>query len=276
MMQQKLSSTQLSFWQYRLTHGSECARATGRLMGWYELALDPLMSTQLLSDPPALQARLVWLRERLHMWLAGTDERQAAEILLCFLELSLLTDPDFEPGLVERRLMQIDNAATGEQSGLMQAYGRIVLAGLFCGHVQLNISHDRFRQLQQQIPSGRGNLEIWYGAALWAYHNRHMDVLEEALEFCVMGYPGCVDEQVWRMCNLMYRLSSGRAISKDVECLIQCFEHPVQLSQFREDLLADCNAAGLMNPEMQYCLDRRERELHRGALTISEDVRAVG
>jgi hypothetical protein len=276
MEQQLLSSTQLSFWLNRLSHPAESARATGSLMGWYQLAVNPQLTIQSLTDPLQLRTRLGWLREQLNIWLSGADRLQAAAIYLSFLELSLLNDPSEDMEFVQERLAEIDANCSGEQSALMQAYGRIVLAGLLSEHAIFNISHQRFAGLLEQIPSGRGNLEIWYGAALWAYQNKHMDVLEQALEFCVMGFSGRVDEQVWRMCNLMYRLSSGRAISQDVENLIHSFEHPVQLSHFREDLLDDCQEAGLMNRELQYWLEHRDRELRRQQLQVAAEVQAAG
>lgn len=276
MEQRILSSTQLSFWLNRLSHPAESARATGSLMGWYELAVHPLLTVQSLADPPQLRSRLGWQRDQLNIWLNCPDKLQAATSYLSFLELSLTPNPSSQTKKVPELLANIDADCSGEQSALMQAYGRIVLAGLFSEHKLFNISHQRFNELLAQIPGGRGNLEIWYGAALWAYRNRYMDVMEQALEFCVMGFSGRVDEQIWRMCNLMYRLSSGRAISQDVENLIHCFEHPVQLSQFREDLLDDCQEAGLMNRELQYWLDRRDKELRRQHLSLADNVNAAG
>ncbi|MCB1219847.1 MAG: hypothetical protein H7A35_09710 [Planctomycetales bacterium] len=270
-----LSSSQLSFWLSRLSRRDECIRSMGRLMGWYELAVDPLLGENLLRDPLATANRLAWLREQLNLWLAGADERNAAQRFLCFLELTLLpVDPDGE--LQQELLDCIDSEAQGEQSALMQSYVRVVLAGMLGEEEQYNITHGEFQRLMQQVPSGRSNLEMWHAAAQWAYRNAHSDVLEQALEFCVMGYPGAVDEQAWRMTNLMYRLHSGRAISQDVECLIHCFDHPAQLERFREVLLSDCDEAGLMSREMQYWLDRRDNELRRQQLQVAEDVRAAG
>ena len=275
-MMQELNTTQLSFWLARLARRRDCIRSMGRLMGWYELAVDPLMSRELLSRPQATCERLAWLRDQLSIWLAGEDERQAAEAFLSFLELSLLPLAERSSDQGRELLEAIDREASGETSALMQSYARIVLAGMFADEPRFNITHKRFTALMEQVPSGRSNHEMWHAAAAWAYHNRHPDILEQALEYCVMGYPGAVDEQAWRMTNLMYRLQSGRAISQDVENLIHCFEHPVQLSRFREGLLDDCRDAGLINREMQYWLDRRDKELGGLQLSIAEEVRAAG
>ena len=274
-MNNALGATQLSFWLSRLSRRDDCIRGMGRLMGWYELAVDPLMDPQLLRDPQAMVGRLAWLREQLNLWLPGADERSAATRFLAFLELSLLP-PLNETGTLQERLKLIRTEPLGEQSAMMQAYAGIVLAGMFPDREEHALSLAGFQQLMQQVPSGRSNHEMWNAAAQWAYRNGHSSVLEQALEFCVMGYPGAVDEQAWRMTNLLYRLHSGRAISQDVECLIHSFEHPVQLSHFREDLLGDCENAGLINREMVYWLERRDTELRRELLAMEENLRAAG
>src|SRR5690606_5305063 len=155
-MMQELNTTQLSFWLARLSRRDECIRSMGRLMGWYELAVDPQLGEQLLRDPLATRDRLAWLREQLNLWLAGADERRAAQRFLAFLELSLLpVDPQ---GAEQQELMELIEAEPlGEQSAMMQAYGRIVLAGMLGELPRYNITHAHFQRLMQQVPSGRSN-----------------------------------------------------------------------------------------------------------------------
>lgn len=233
---------------------------------WHTQHCEPIVAALFERDRPRAERLLEQNRAQLAaeaQWSA--DERRCLDYLLLDYELSI-ADAFEPPDAIGPQFSATYVAITGllpagPQSNVVQARMLIDLIGAGTRRGYVTATQPEVDALLARIPEEYLTANVWYYITAWAFHYGYLSYLEQAMERQTVETTGWLDSYYWLRTNLMYLLLDGRAARLDVEKALTGYDHPLQLLDFRNVLLARCEAAGLMDDAMYELLARRETEL---------------
>jgi hypothetical protein len=116
-------------------------------------------------------------------------------------------------------------------------------------------------RLLREVPEDTRGPNFWNLAAEWAFRHSDAQLLEEAYVFFTTHAPSVMADQMFARLRLMRGLRDGTATEKDVLETVGRMEVLSQMWDFERLLLPECEAQGLLSPDVGAEIEARKHTL---------------
>jgi hypothetical protein len=199
-------------------------------------------------DAEALALFLQHLEFQVDEYFAGAglepDERSAARRQIVMRALEALAPAARTPaGQVLRARTLFEVACLADRAGLKE------------------LPTPEGDALAAQVPLVDRDNAFWSYLSTWAFDHRLTDQMFEAYtEYLVHRKPS-LSRYNWERLRLMYLLTSGQAIFRDVEAVIDRLPNKVRADSFGQHIQPRCEEAGVWDERLQMMFELRQMDL---------------
>ncbi len=192
------------------------------------------------------------------------DENLAAEYLISRQRFAVVRAfcPREEQQLsFTRTLREVGGATLGPASEVTQCIVLIqtMTIGERLGFCEFDSA--RFHELFGAIPVAERDDMLWHHVATWAFTHWDAPVMALAYENLVIKPTDFRDQYPYHRVNLMHRLITKRATTKDVENFLNRLEIVNEILEFERHILPRIRELGLANNELELLVAQTRQRL---------------
>lgn len=149
-----------------------------------------------------------------------------------------------------RIIAEINTTPLGPCSEVMQCIVllQISIIGERLGFCEL--APPRFHELLSGIPPADRSDMLWHYVATWAFSHWDAGAMAQAYEALVIKPTDFRDQYPYHRANLMYRLITGRATTRDVLAFLKRLEIVNEIYEFEKHILPRVRELGLVDDEL--------------------------
>jgi len=192
------------------------------------------------------------------------DEHLAAEYLISRQRFAVTRafSPREEVQLAFTRVLrEVGSAPLGPASEVTQC---IVMIQILTIGERLGLSEfstEKFHELFDAIPAAERDDMLWHHVATWAFSHWDSEVMAQAYENLVIKPTDFRDQYPYHRANLLHRLITGRATSRDIQTFLGRLEIVNEILEFERHILPRVRELNLADAEVELLVAKTRQRL---------------